>query len=164
MKIEDDLYYDHMNSPLGIIHVIGSESYLYSIRFYSRKIKNRRTNKLLKEVLFQLSVYLKGDLKKFDLPCKLVGTDFQKRVWGQLKKIKLGKIKTYKEIASGIKDIKAARAVGSAIGFNSLPIIIPCHRVIASNGDISGFTAGIWRKKWLLKHEGILVKKDKIII
>lgn len=84
------------------------------------------------------------------------GTEFQNSVWIQLSKIPFGKTRTYKEIAISLDDVKKIRAVGLANGKNPLPIIIPCHRVIGSDGKLVGFSGGLWRKDFLLKHENII--------
>jgi methylated-DNA-[protein]-cysteine S-methyltransferase len=83
----------------------------------------------------------------------LQGTDFQKKVWRRLIKIPFGKTVSYKDIAVRIGNIRAVRAVGNANNKNSIAIIVPCHRVIGSNGSLVGYGGGLWRKKWLLKHE-----------
>ena len=94
--------------------------------------------------------------RAFDLPLDLHGTDFQRRVWRQLRTIPYGQIITYQEIANAIDKPQAVRAVGAANARNPISIIVPCHRVIGSDGSLTGYGGGIWRKEWLLKHEGCL--------
>ena len=101
----------------------------------------------------QLSQYFKGERKTFDLPLVLPGTDFQKKVWDQLLTIPYGKTRSYAEQARAIGNTKAVRAVAKANGDNRLSIIIPCHRVIGSDGKLTGYGGGLWRKEWLLAHE-----------
>jgi len=113
-------------------------------------IKDDRKNKL---VLSQLESYLNGRLKRFDCPLDLRGTPFQKKVWSKLAKIPYGKTRSYQEIAKAIGHPKAFRAVGNANGSNPIPIILPCHRVIESNGGLGGFGHGIKVKKQLLGFE-----------
>jgi methylated-DNA-[protein]-cysteine S-methyltransferase len=97
--------------------------------------------------------YFNGNRKTFDLPLDLQGTDFQKKVWLELQKIPFGKTISYKELSLRLGDIKAIRAVAAANGANPVSIIVPCHRVIGSNGSLTGYAGGLWRKQWLLDHE-----------
>ena len=101
----------------------------------------------------QLSEYFEGKRTSFDLPFGLEGTDFQKRVWAELLNIPFGKTRSYMEQAKALGDVKAIRAVASANGQNKIAIIIPCHRVIGSDGSLTGFAGGLHRKKWLLEFE-----------
>jgi methylated-DNA-[protein]-cysteine S-methyltransferase len=106
------------------------------------------------EVFIQLNEYFSGSRKKFDLPLDIDGTEFQKKVWNELKKIPYGKTKSYKYIAEKLGDVKAIRAVGKANGQNPVPILIPCHRVIGSNGKLTGYAGGLDIKEKLLEIEG----------
>jgi methylated-DNA-[protein]-cysteine S-methyltransferase len=103
----------------------------------------------------QINLYLAGKLKSFDVPLDLYGTEFQKRVWNELLKIPYGSVRTYKDIAESIGKPKAFRAVGGANNKNPIPIIIPCHRVIGSNGELVGYGGGLEYKIKLLQIEGI---------
>ena len=105
------------------------------------------------KVLSQLKKYLKGELRRFDCPLDMRGTSFEKKAWSALKRIPYGQTRSYKEIAEAIGHPKAFRAVGNANGSNSIPLIIPCHRVIESNGGLGGFGHGLSVKKQLLKLE-----------
>ena len=105
------------------------------------------------ECLRQLDEYFKGRRKKFNVPLLPEGTDFQKAVWRQLQKIPFGRTASYGDVARAIGSPKAFRAVGNANNKNPIPLIIPCHRVIGSDGKLVGFGGGIWRKEWLLDHE-----------
>lgn len=119
-------------------------------RFLGEIIRDDRKNK---KVLSQLKKYLNGELKHFDCPLDIKGTPFEKRVWSALAKIPYGQVRSYKEIAEAIGHPKAFRAVGNANGRNSLPLIIPCHRVIENNGGLGGFGHGLKVKKRLLNLE-----------
>jgi len=121
-------------------------------RFAGNIIRNDRKNQ---KVLTQLKKYLKGELKHFDCPLDMRGTPFQKKVWSALKKIPHGRTRSYQDIAKSIGHPKAFRAVGNANGSNSIPLIIPCHRVIASNGSLGGFGHGLKVKAKLLNLEKI---------
>jgi len=101
----------------------------------------------------QLDEYFEGKREKFTIPLQLIGTDFQKRVWNTLLNINFGKTISYKEQALALGDVKAIRAVASANGANRIPIVIPCHRVIGSNGKLKGYAGGLWRKEYLLDLE-----------
>ncbi len=118
--------------------------------FPGKIIRDDRKNKA---VLSQLKKYLKGKLRRFDCPLDMRGTPFEKKVWSKLAKIPYGQTRSYKEIARAIGHSKAFRAVGNANGKNPLPLIIPCHRVIESNGGLGGFGHGIKVKKQLLDFE-----------
>lgn len=162
----EKIYYSSFESPLlkkvfvastgrGICMVdfLKSEKvFLKRLRecFSGKIIKDDRKNK---EVLSQLRRYLKGKLQHFDCKLDLQGTPFQKKVWRALAKIPYGQTQSYKEIAQAIGHPKAFRAVGNANGQNSIPLILPCHRVIESNGDLGGFGHGVQVKKQLLDFE-----------
>ena len=108
---------------------------------------------LIKEAHQQLSEYLKGERKSFDLPLRMKGTDFQQRVWNALLDIPYGETRSYKQIAEAIGNPKAVRAVGMANNRNPLLIVVPCHRVIGVNGKLVGYGAGIEKKEFLLRLE-----------
>lgn len=101
----------------------------------------------------QFDEYFNGKRKCFKLSLNLNGTDFQKKVWTAVAEIPYGETSTYVKISERIGNRKAARSVGNALSHNPACIVMPCHRVIKSNGDISGYNGGVWRKKWLLAHE-----------
>ena len=107
----------------------------------------------------QLKEYFDGNRTKFDLNILLDGTQFQKQVWEQLQTIPHATTVSYKDIAKSISNEKAVRAVGSANGKNPIAIAVPCHRVIGSDGSLSGYAYGVWRKQWLINHEK--KKKEK---
>jgi methylated-DNA-[protein]-cysteine S-methyltransferase len=115
------------------------------------------TRGLLDRVEAQLNEYFAGKRTTFDLPLEPSGTDFQLSVWKLLRKIPYGVTTSYGELARRLGDPKATRAVGAANGANPIPIIVPCHRVVGSKGELTGFGGGIERKRWLLEHEGALM-------
>jgi O-6-methylguanine DNA methyltransferase len=119
-------------------------------RFPGRIVRDDRKNR---NVLDQLKKYLKGELREFDCKLEFRGTPFQKKVWSALARIPYGRTRSYRDIARAIGHPKAFRAVGNANGRNSVPLIIPCHRVIESNGGLGGFGHGIKVKKRLLEFE-----------
>ena len=117
---------------------------------------------LIKKAYIQLKEYMDGQRKQFDLPLNLKGTEFQKKVWGELAKIPYGETRSYKDIAIAIGNEKACRAVGMANNKNPIPIVIPCHRVVGSNKKLVGYAGGLDLKEELLNLEGISVDKNKV--
>ena len=101
----------------------------------------------------QLAEYFDGKRKEFTIPLVLAGTSFQQEVWRELLKIPYGSTRSYKEQSMALNNLGAIRAVGTANGANRIAILIPCHRVIGENGDLTGYGGGLWRKKWLLDLE-----------
>lgn len=111
------------------------------------------TNTHLLNLELQLEQYFNKEIEKFDLPLVFAGTDFQKTVWKKLLKIPFGSTETYMSITKKLGNLKAIRAVAGANGANKMTILVPCHRVIGSDGTLVGYAGGLWRKKWLLDHE-----------
>jgi len=151
------LYKLDYSSPLGVIEIAGTEEAIYSILFNEQdKVVHtlqEDTPEVLKDCYTQLDEYFQGTRKEFSIPYTFEGTDFQKSVWNALTQIPFAATGSYKDIAVSIGNEKAVRAVGSANGKNKLSIIIPCHRIVGSNGTLTGYAGGLWRKEWLLKHE-----------
>lgn len=141
-------------TPLGPAEISGDENGISSIGI--REDPFPETKKIPQEflpVVEQLHSYFDGDLTEFNLKLNPAGTEFQKKVWKYLQKIPFGKTASYLELSKTIGDVKAIRAVAAANGKNPLWIVIPCHRVIGSDGSLTGYAGGLWRKKWLLEHE-----------
>lgn len=107
----------------------------------------------LQEAVQQLREYFDGSRNSFTIRLNPQGTEFQKKVWASLLEIPHGKTMSYHELSVKLGDVKAIRAVAAANGKNPLWIVVPCHRVIGSNGSLTGYAGGLWRKKWLLEHE-----------
>ena len=150
-------------SPIGVIEILGTETGICSIMFSEREQTENNmqdeTPKVLVDCFNQLDEYFKGLRHEFTFPYIFEGTSFQKTVWNALTKIPYAKTGSYKDIAVSIGNEKAIRAVGSANGKNKLNIVIPCHRIIGSNGKLTGYGGGLWRKEWLLKHESSYKKR-----
>jgi len=106
----------------------------------------------------QLSEYFDGSRTTFELPLEALGSAFEHRVWNAVRAIPYGVTTSYGELARRLGDVTATRAVGAANGKNPIPIIVPCHRVVGAKGDLTGFGGGLDRKRWLLEHEGVLMK------
>ena len=113
----------------------------------------RGESALLSEGAKQLAAYFEGTLRDFDLPLNPIGSDFQRQVWDELRRIPFGETTSYMAVAKRIGDPRHVRAVGSANGRNPISIIIPCHRVVGSDGSLVGYGGGLERKRWLLDHE-----------
>lgn len=147
------MYIDYYKSLVGLIRITADDEYILSCEFVEEKKEKVHENKLTKEAKKQLKEYFMGKRLEFDLPLRIEGTAFQKKVWNQLRKIPYGKTSTYKEIANAIDHPKSVRAVGQANNKNRLAILIPCHRIIGSNNKMVGYAGGIFRKQVLLDHE-----------
>jgi len=144
----------YLKTPLGHAQIEGDQQGISAVRVSDQEqTLNSEIPEVLEEAVYQLKEYFRGDRKQFDLPLNPQGTKFQKRVWKELCKIPYGKSISYLDLSKKLGDPKAIRAVASANGKNPLWIIIPCHRVIGSNGDLVGYAGGLERKKWLLNHE-----------
>jgi len=116
------------------------------------------TGEMLARAALQFNEYFAGQRTTFDLPLEAMGSVFEHRVWKALRSIPYGTTTSYGDLAKRLGDPSATRAVGSANGKNPIPIIIPCHRVVGANGDLTGFGGGLDRKRWLLEHEGVLMQ------
>jgi O-6-methylguanine DNA methyltransferase len=154
-----------ISSPLGILTIGASDKGICMLKF-DQEHKNHQNefvktptvtekikNKYILTLQTQLGEYFNKQRKSFDIPLDIIGTPFQIKVWEELQNIAFGSTKTYKEQALALGNLKAIRAVATANGANKISIIIPCHRVIGSNGSLTGFSGGIWRKKLLLDLE-----------
>ncbi|HUA60127.1 MAG TPA: methylated-DNA--[protein]-cysteine S-methyltransferase [Verrucomicrobiae bacterium] len=138
------------------LRLVASENGILEILLHWEKPADGRhnpTHPVLREAACQLRAYFAGDLRQFNLPLDLRGTDFQLRVWNQLLKIPYGETRSYSEIAQAIHSPKAVRAVGAANGANPVSIVVPCHRVIGSSGKLVGYGGGLPLKKRLLELE-----------
>jgi methylated-DNA-[protein]-cysteine S-methyltransferase len=155
----------YYKSPLGPIEIVGSPDSILALNFVEDMMPgDGELTFCVKECFKQLSEYFKGQRKEFFLNCQPAGTDFQKSVWRQLEKIPYGETTSYGEIADALDKPSASRAVGSANGKNPIAIIIPCHRVIGSDGSLTGYGGGLWRKEWLIGFErGALQPPSDII-
>lgn len=141
-------------TPLGTARMEGDASGISAISVQDHHhLSNSEIPDELKNAVDQLLEYFEGSRKHFEIPLNPSGTDFQKKVWRELQKIPFGKTITYLELSKKLGDPKAIRAVASANGKNPIWVVIPCHRVIGSQGEMVGYAGGIHRKKWLLNHE-----------
>jgi methylated-DNA-[protein]-cysteine S-methyltransferase len=152
-----ETYFAYYESPIGLIEIGCSSKEVTSLFFVEARRPRTSTNDVCDEAVKQISEYFAGARQEFDLPIRLSGTEFQREVWQGLKGIPFGQTVSYGDLARTIGKPTAVRAVGAANGNNPVSIIVPCHRVIGSDGGLTGYGGGLERKEWLLKHEGGLL-------
>ena len=159
------MYYAFKESPAGTMLLMANEKRQLTAVYW--KVFKRapliqsnwiEDSEVFRVVAKQLDEYFEGTRQTFDLPEPASGTDFQKKVWKQIANIPYGQTSSYKSIASAIGSPKAVRAVGTAVGSNPLSILVPCHRVLTSNGGLGGYAGGLDAKRVLLKRENIVYK------
>lgn len=141
-------------STIGPIHIKTDEHSILSV-LLTNEICNDNHDKtpLIEECINQLEGYFNGKRKHFDLPLNPIGTEFQQKVLQALQQIPYGETRSYKEVAHMVGNVKASRAIGMANNKNPLHIIVPCHRVVGSDGTLVGYAGGLDKKRWLLEHE-----------
>ena len=155
-----NVLYDVVQTPIDRLVVASDGSAIVGVWMANAEpddvswADRRGADSLLDEARRQLVAYFAGGLRAFDLPLAPNGTEFQRRVWTELTKIPFGATISYARLARRVSNAAAVRAVGAANGRNPIPIIVPCHRVIGSDGSLTGFGGGLARKQWLLQHEG----------
>ena len=160
------LNYQSLDTPIGRILVAGKNNALAEIRLPAgrRSAKPdpdwKESRYRLGRILTQLREYFAGKRKSFDIELIPQGTPFQRQVWRQLRRIPFGHTISYADLATRIRQPNACRAVGAANGRNPVPIVVPCHRVIGSNGKLTGYGGGMPAKLWLLRHEGALLPNE----
>jgi AraC family transcriptional regulator of adaptative response/methylated-DNA-[protein]-cysteine methyltransferase len=162
------LVYQRFDGPLGPMVAVASDQGLCLLEFGDRRMLESEfadlqlrldaallpgKNEFTEVAVREIAEYFTGGRRSFTVPLHAPGTAFQQRVWAQLREIPFGEIRSYGEIALGIGEPKAVRAVGTANGMNRIAIMIPCHRVIGADGALTGYGGGLWRKDWLLQHE-----------
>ncbi|HRC11226.1 MAG TPA: methylated-DNA--[protein]-cysteine S-methyltransferase [Niabella sp.] len=146
----------YYHSPVGILKISGTEQYISEVTFHDTSQKaegGKNMSPMLINCIEQLIQYFNGERRQFDFPMNQSGTPFQQDVWNHLLTIPFGRTISYMDLAKMTGDTKATRAVANANGKNNIAIVIPCHRVIGSNRELTGYAGGLWRKKWLLEHE-----------
>jgi len=144
-----------IHTPLGITAINGDGEGIVSVSVLKEDTTtpSQYIPDSLIDAVKQLQEYFSGTRQTFQLQLNLKGTDFQKSVWRELLNIPYGKTISYLELSRRLGDVKAIRAVAAANGQNPFWIVVPCHRVIGSDGSLTGYAGGLWRKKWLLEHE-----------
>jgi methylated-DNA-[protein]-cysteine S-methyltransferase len=155
------LFTTYFSSPLGNIELAATQDHITAVMFAeAKKVKSlhlpasAEIPKILEDAIHQLECYFSGKLFEFDLPFEQEGTEFQQKIWKNLTQIPFGKTMSYLELTlQSTQNEKTIRAVASANGRNQLSLLVPCHRVIGSDGKLVGYAGDLWRKKWLLQHE-----------
>jgi len=168
VKRGEPILVDRFLTPLGPMLAAGGDAGLCLVEFADRKMLPKQfqrisklfaqpilpgTHPVLQETAEQIDQYFQGTRTQFDLPLRLDGTPFQTAVWKQLRQIPYGQTNSYRELAQQVGKPSASRAVGRTNGDNRLAVVVPCHRVVRSDGHLCGYAGGLWRKKWLLEHE-----------
>lgn len=147
------MYINYIDTPVGLMEIQATRRGIARLNFVESQDRATNANELCAYCKRQLQKYYDGKRQAFDLPMDQQGTDFQRSIWMQLKRIPFGRTVSYRDIVNAINNPRAVRAVGAANGKNPIPIIVPCHRVIGSNGSLTGYAGGLERKAWLLQHE-----------
>jgi len=142
-----------LKSPLGITKIVGDVNGISEISISDEGEVSVSIPKELEQAVIQLQEYFHGKRNEFNFKLNPKGTEFQQRVWQELLNIPFGKTLSYLELSKKLGDVKAIRAVAAANGKNPLWIVVPCHRVIGTDGSLTGYAGGLGRKKWLLEHE-----------
>jgi methylated-DNA-[protein]-cysteine S-methyltransferase len=143
----------YIKTPLGIAAITGDENGIKSISVLDEGSVSADIPIVLQDAVSQLNDYFERKRTDFDFKLNPKGTEFQQKVWKALLEVPYGKTRTYLEQSKILGDVKAIRAVASANGKNPLWIVVPCHRIIGTDGSLTGYAGGLWRKKWLLEHE-----------
>jgi methylated-DNA-[protein]-cysteine S-methyltransferase len=149
----DNLKTTYLESPVGLLEIRCTKQGVRCMNFVEERAFETDENNYTQLVSTQLTEYFDRERTVFDMPFDLEGTPFQQRVWQALLTVPFGKTRSYMDIAKALGDPKAIRAVGTANGRNKIAIIIPCHRIIGSDGSLTGYAGGLQRKKWLLDFE-----------
>jgi len=146
-----------VNTPIGTLKIEGTTNGLSSVQFTEASVpQDQSIPEILRDAVRQLHEYFSKKRTQFDLKLDCSGTTFQLGVWRQLQTVSYGKTASYQQMANELGDPKVIRAAASANGKNPIAIIIPCHRIIGSDGSLTGYAGGLHRKKWLLAHESPL--------
>lgn len=152
-------YASVIETPIGRLSILADEDFVHAVTFEEKDIADLTENELTIKVANQLKEYFNGNLRDFDFPIKQKGTDFQQEVWQNLLTIPFGETTSYAKFSA--HNPLAIRAIAAANGKNNIAIIVPCHRVIGSNGKLVGYAGGLWRKQWLLQHEREVSQKGQ---
>ncbi|GGO66424.1 methylated-DNA--[protein]-cysteine S-methyltransferase [Bowmanella pacifica] len=148
-----NVQYCYLQSPIGLVEISAVTQGIRAIKFVEKRGFEAQQTPLLNLATEQLAGYFDGQRQVFDLPLAAQGTSFQQQVWNALLSIPFGQTASYLDIARKIGNPAAVRAVGAANGKNPLSVVVPCHRIIGSNGTLTGYAGGLERKAWLLQHE-----------
>jgi methylated-DNA-[protein]-cysteine S-methyltransferase len=154
------MYQAYYKSELGWIEVTAEDTGVTSVLFVDEP-GEQMLHPLVQQCVQELDEYFHNKRTEFTVPLAAKGTAFQTKVWNALKTVQFGETASYLDIANKIGNPKAVRAIGGANSRNPISIIVPCHRIIGKNGTLVGYEGGLWRKEWLLKHEGLEIKENR---
>ena len=155
----------YYRSPVGVTRIIAEGGFITSISIRDEEIEVVPTgDPVLQMAIKQLDEYFAGERKDFELPIKQAGSDFQQAVWQQLLTIPYGKTISYGQQSKLMNNPLGIRAIAAANGKNNLWVVVPCHRVIGSDGSLTGYAGGLWRKKWLLAHEATVMGVGQTVL
>lgn len=144
----------YFRTPVGIARITEEDGFIASVSIRDEEYEiEPAATELLQTAIDQLNEYFAGTRKEFTFPIKQEGSEFQQQVWDELLRIPYGATITYAQQSNQMNNPLAIRAIASANGRNHLWVVVPCHRVIGSDGSLTGYAGGVWRKKWLLEHE-----------
>ena len=143
-----------VESPIGLLRLVANDDALQAIEFDAKPEPTPPSHPIRDRAERELAEYFRGERRAFTVKLAPVGTAFQQRVWDALLRVPYGTVESYGAVARSIGSPAAVRAVGAANGRNPIPIIVPCHRIVGSNGDLTGYGGGMAKKQWLLGHEG----------
>ncbi len=161
--MKDKIFCINYKSPIGNLLIKSKQKKIISLEIQDALVEEDSPDDVLVEAKKQLEEFFTGNRRKFELPLHFEGTDFQVKVWKEVCRIPFGETWSYQQVADNIGFFKAVRAVGNSNRVNKIPIIVPCHRVVAFNGKLTGYAAGLWRKEWLIDYEGEKCNKRKYI-
>jgi methylated-DNA-[protein]-cysteine S-methyltransferase len=157
-------FFSVIRSPIGDISIFADDHYVNKITFKKIGPNDLEENEISNMAAGQLAAYFQGQLRSFSLPLQQPGTDFQQGVWNELTKINYGRTLSYLQLSKQLNNVLAIRAIAAANGKNDLAIVIPCHRVIGSNGTLVGYAGELWRKQWLLEHENEVSQQGQMTL
>ncbi|WP_028400006.1 methylated-DNA--[protein]-cysteine S-methyltransferase [Ectobacillus panaciterrae] len=154
------MYRAYYKSELGWIEVTGEETGITSVMFVD-ELGEAVPHQLVEQCVQELDEYFHNKRTEFTVPLAAKGTSFQQKVWKALTTVPFGKTASYLDMANEVGNPQSVRAIGGANSRNPISIIVPCHRIIGKNGTLVGYEGGLWRKEWLLRHEGIKIKEKR---
>ncbi|MDQ7949335.1 MAG: methylated-DNA--[protein]-cysteine S-methyltransferase [Pedobacter sp.] len=153
-----------LSTPVGPMTILANDEAVHTITFGEREVGELRPNIHTAAAYQQLQDYFEGKLSAFDFPMAQLGTDFQQNVWNALLTIPYGETLSYLKFSEQLNNPLAIRAIAAANGRNNLAVVVPCHRVIGSDGKLVGYAGELWRKKWLLQHEQEISGKGQMTL
>ncbi|MBW1680604.1 MAG: methylated-DNA--[protein]-cysteine S-methyltransferase [Deltaproteobacteria bacterium] len=156
-------YHAYYESPIGLVEVGGTAEHVTSLHFVDARRAGARAHPLVREACRQVRAYFEGEVRRFDLPLSPTGAPFQVRVWRALLEIPYGQAVSYGALARAVGNPRASRAVGAANARNPIALVAPCHRVVGADGRLTGYGGGLWRKEWLLLHEGCKLRGRRVV-